>query len=187
MTMTLTETEPATEVAGFELTDDHKRLVAEVRDFADRVVAPAAYDYDTRREPAVPHHRRDGRDGTLRSPVPGRVRRTGQGLPVAVPRGRAARTRRPEHRRHTRSRRRPRGHAHLPPRHRGAEAGMAADAHVGHGARRVRPHRSRRRIGCGRHQDDRNPPRRPVDHQRHQAVHHQLGQRHHPAGHASPR
>ncbi len=54
MTMTLTETEPATEVAGFELTDDHKRLVAEVRDFADRVVAPAAYDYDTRR--SLPYH-----------------------------------------------------------------------------------------------------------------------------------
>nr|WP_240148605.1 acyl-CoA dehydrogenase family protein [Diaminobutyricibacter tongyongensis] len=49
MTMTLPAIEPATEVAGFELTDDHKRLVAEVRDFADRVVAPAAYEYDTKR------------------------------------------------------------------------------------------------------------------------------------------
>ncbi|NEN07514.1 acyl-CoA dehydrogenase [Diaminobutyricibacter tongyongensis] len=47
--MTLPAIEPATEVAGFELTDDHKRLVAEVRDFADRVVAPAAYEYDTKR------------------------------------------------------------------------------------------------------------------------------------------
>lgn len=49
MTMTLPETQQATEVAGFDLTDDHKRLVAEVRDFADRVVAPAAYEYDTKR------------------------------------------------------------------------------------------------------------------------------------------
>jgi alkylation response protein AidB-like acyl-CoA dehydrogenase len=54
MTMTLPDTERATEVAGFELTDDHKQLVAEVKDFADRVVAPAAYDYDTRR--SLPYH-----------------------------------------------------------------------------------------------------------------------------------
>jgi short/branched chain acyl-CoA dehydrogenase len=33
-----------------ELTDDHARLRDEVRDFADRVVAPAAYEYDTKRE-----------------------------------------------------------------------------------------------------------------------------------------
>jgi short/branched chain acyl-CoA dehydrogenase len=32
------------------LTDDQVRLRDEVRDFADRVVAPAAYEYDTRRE-----------------------------------------------------------------------------------------------------------------------------------------
>ncbi|WP_434056633.1 acyl-CoA dehydrogenase family protein [Leifsonia sp. McL0608] len=54
MTMTLTATEPATEVTGFELSDDHKKLVAEVRDFADNVVAPAAYDYDTKR--SLPYH-----------------------------------------------------------------------------------------------------------------------------------
>jgi short/branched chain acyl-CoA dehydrogenase len=34
----------------FELTDEHARLRDEVRDFADRVVAPAAYEYDTKRE-----------------------------------------------------------------------------------------------------------------------------------------
>lgn len=33
-----------------ELTDAQQRLVDEVRDFADTVVAPAAYEYDTRRE-----------------------------------------------------------------------------------------------------------------------------------------
>jgi len=34
----------------YELTDEHKALQASVRDFADTVVAPAAYEYDTKRE-----------------------------------------------------------------------------------------------------------------------------------------
>jgi len=34
----------------YELTDEHKALQATVRDFADTVVAPAAYEYDTKRE-----------------------------------------------------------------------------------------------------------------------------------------
>lgn len=34
----------------YELTPDQQRLSDEVRDFADQVVAPAAYEYDTRRE-----------------------------------------------------------------------------------------------------------------------------------------
>jgi hypothetical protein len=34
----------------YELTDEHTALRAEVRDFADTVVAPAAYEYDTKRE-----------------------------------------------------------------------------------------------------------------------------------------
>ena len=33
-----------------DLSDRRDRLRAEVRDFADRVVAPAAYEYDTKRE-----------------------------------------------------------------------------------------------------------------------------------------
>ncbi|WP_431277585.1 acyl-CoA dehydrogenase family protein [Leifsonia poae] len=50
MTMQMTRSETANaDVAGFELTDEHKRLRDQVRDFADTVVAPAAYDYDTRR------------------------------------------------------------------------------------------------------------------------------------------
>lgn len=50
MTMQMTRSSADdTDVAGFELTDEHRRLRDEVRDFADRVVAPAAYDYDTRR------------------------------------------------------------------------------------------------------------------------------------------
>jgi short/branched chain acyl-CoA dehydrogenase len=34
----------------YDLTDEETRLIAEVRDFADTVVAPAAYEYDTKRE-----------------------------------------------------------------------------------------------------------------------------------------
>ncbi|MCY7326557.1 MAG: acyl-CoA dehydrogenase family protein [Microbacteriaceae bacterium] len=34
----------------YELTDEHTALQASVRDFADTVVAPAAYEYDTKRE-----------------------------------------------------------------------------------------------------------------------------------------
>jgi len=50
MTMQMTRDETAgADVAGFELTDEHKALRDRVRDFADTVVAPAAYDYDTRR------------------------------------------------------------------------------------------------------------------------------------------
>ncbi|WP_223690927.1 acyl-CoA dehydrogenase family protein [Leifsonia poae] len=50
MTMELTRTDAASgETYGFELTEEHRRLREQVRDFADTVVAPAAYDYDTRR------------------------------------------------------------------------------------------------------------------------------------------
>jgi short/branched chain acyl-CoA dehydrogenase len=50
MTMQMTRSETANaDIAGFELTEEHKRLRDQVRDFADTVVAPAAYDYDTRR------------------------------------------------------------------------------------------------------------------------------------------
>ena len=47
----------------------------------------------------------------------------------------------------------------------------------------VRAHRSRRRQRRGRHQDHRELDDGRVGHQRHQAVHHQLRHRHHPAGH----
>jgi short-chain 2-methylacyl-CoA dehydrogenase len=36
--------------AEYGLTDEEKKLVEQVRDFADTVVAPAAYEYDTKRE-----------------------------------------------------------------------------------------------------------------------------------------
>ena len=37
----------------YELTDENRKLQAMVRDFADTVVAPAAYEYDTKR--ALPY------------------------------------------------------------------------------------------------------------------------------------
>ena len=40
----------STATATFDLTDEQERLRDEVRDFADTVVAPAAYEYDTKRE-----------------------------------------------------------------------------------------------------------------------------------------
>jgi len=46
--MSTTTTEPA--LSAFDLTDEQARLRDEVRDFADTVVAPAAYEYDTKRE-----------------------------------------------------------------------------------------------------------------------------------------
>src|SRR3954453_20920610 len=47
----LTRPDEATAVPdGFELPEFHQRLQQEVRAFADEVVAPAAYEYDTKRE-----------------------------------------------------------------------------------------------------------------------------------------
>lgn len=46
MTTTLT----ARGLTTYELSDEHRKLRDEVRDFADTVVAPAAYEYDTKRE-----------------------------------------------------------------------------------------------------------------------------------------
>ncbi len=46
MTTTLT----ARGLTTYELSDEHRKLRDEVRDFADSVVAPAAYEYDTKRE-----------------------------------------------------------------------------------------------------------------------------------------
>jgi short-chain 2-methylacyl-CoA dehydrogenase len=39
-----------TDLTGFDLPEFHQKLRAEVRDFADNVVAPAAYEYDTKRQ-----------------------------------------------------------------------------------------------------------------------------------------
>jgi alkylation response protein AidB-like acyl-CoA dehydrogenase len=47
--MMMTETTMRDTSTGFELSEEHQALSDEVRDFADRVVAPAAYEYDTKR------------------------------------------------------------------------------------------------------------------------------------------
>jgi short/branched chain acyl-CoA dehydrogenase len=82
MTMQMTRTgattgADGTDVAGFELTDEHRRLRDEVRDFADRVVAPAAYDYDTRRSLPYDIIAEMGRMGLFGLPIP--VEYGGQG------------------------------------------------------------------------------------------------------------
>jgi short-chain 2-methylacyl-CoA dehydrogenase len=41
---------PNVPTSGYGLSDDEQRLVERVRDFADTVIAPAAYEYDTKRE-----------------------------------------------------------------------------------------------------------------------------------------
>ena len=46
----MTITAPTAAVSGYGLSDEEQRLVDRVRDFADTVVAPAAYEYDTKRE-----------------------------------------------------------------------------------------------------------------------------------------
>jgi alkylation response protein AidB-like acyl-CoA dehydrogenase len=46
----MTITAPSTPGTGYGLSDEEQRLVDRVRDFADTVVAPAAYEYDTKRE-----------------------------------------------------------------------------------------------------------------------------------------
>jgi short/branched chain acyl-CoA dehydrogenase len=45
--MTITETAPS---AAYGLSEEEQKLSDTVRDFADNVVAPAAYEYDTKRE-----------------------------------------------------------------------------------------------------------------------------------------
>lgn len=66
-----------TEVAGFELTDDQRRLRDEVREFADTVVAPAAYEYDTKRSLPYGIIAEMGRMGLFGLPFP--VEYGGQG------------------------------------------------------------------------------------------------------------
>jgi short/branched chain acyl-CoA dehydrogenase len=55
---------------GFELPEFHARLRDEVRDFADSVVAPAAYEYDTKRELPYDIIRTMGDMGLFGLPVP---------------------------------------------------------------------------------------------------------------------
>ena len=130
----------------------------------------------------VRHRGEDGRHGPVRPAVPRGVRRHGRRLLRPVPGARGAGPGRLVGRHHPRGRRRARGHADLPVRHRGAEAGVAAPTVLRAIARRLRADRARRRQRRRRHPHHRPARRRRVGHQRHQGVHHQLRHRHHRAG-----
>ncbi|KQR54301.1 acyl-CoA dehydrogenase [Leifsonia sp. Leaf336] len=75
--MTMQMSRPELDVAGFELTDEQRRLRDEVRDFADTVVAPAAYEYDTKRSLPYGIIAEMGRMGLFGLPFP--VEYGGQG------------------------------------------------------------------------------------------------------------
>src|SRR4051794_1348554 len=67
----LTTPDVATAVpAGFELPEFHARLQQEVRAFADEVVAPAAYEYDTKRELPIAIVAAMGDMGLFGLPIP---------------------------------------------------------------------------------------------------------------------
>ena len=121
----------------YDLTPEQQKLRDEVRDFADTVVAPAAYEYDTKRELPYEILAQMGEMGLFGLPFP--VEYGGQGrdyvdLCLAVEQLGAGR---PVDRRDARGRGRARGDAGVAQRHRGAEAGVDPDA-------RARARRSRR-------------------------------------------
>ena len=157
------------------------KLRDEVRDFADTVVAPAAYKYDTKRELPYEILAQMGEMGLFGLPFPEEYGgRAGDYFDLCLAVEQLA-PRRPVHRGDARGRRRARRHADLPHRHRGAEAGVAADA-------RRRARRSRRfglteadaGSDAGGTKTTARARRRRVGHQRHQAVHHQLRHRRSP-------
>ena len=57
---------PGTEL----LSEEHQRLAAQVRDFADEVVAPASYEYDTERRLPMEIIAEMGRMGLFGLPIP---------------------------------------------------------------------------------------------------------------------
>ncbi|HEY4268030.1 MAG TPA: acyl-CoA dehydrogenase family protein [Galbitalea sp.] len=59
-----------TETATYGLTDEEQKLVDDVREFADTVVAPAAYEYDTKRELPYGIIRQMGEMGLFGLPFP---------------------------------------------------------------------------------------------------------------------
>ena len=168
---------------GFELPAFHARLRDEVRDFADSVVAPAAYEYDTKRELPYDIIRTMGDMGLFGLPIPeeygggGRdylalclaveqLARADQSIAVTLEAGRRARH-----------------DADPAQRHRGAETRVAAAARLRPCARRVRADGGGGRLRCGRHAHDGGARGRPVGDQRLEAVHHQLRLRDHAARH----
>jgi hypothetical protein len=66
----MTITAPPVTPSGYGLSDEEQRLVDQVRDFADTVVAPAAYEYDTKRELPYEIIAEMGRMGLFGLPFP---------------------------------------------------------------------------------------------------------------------
>ena len=161
------------------LSEEHEALRAVVEEFAHKEVAPVIGELYERGEFPYELVAEDGRDGPVRPARRRGVRRDGRRLLRALPRAGGAGPRRLVGGDHPRGGGLPRRHADLPLRHRGAEAGVAAGARGGHEARRVRPHRARRRLRRGRHPHHRQARRRRVGDQRLEGVHHQLRHRHH--------
>ena len=128
--------------------------------------------------------RRRAEDGQARAVRPHlargvRRRRGGRRLHQPVRGDRGDRPGRPVDGDHPRGRGRPRDQPDPHLRHRRAEADLAARPGRRPDARRLRPHRARRRLRRGRHQDQGGAGRRRVGGQRRQAVHHQLRLRDH--------
>ncbi len=68
--MTVSASPTVQDLTGLELPEFHARLRDEVRDFADSVVAPAAYEYDTKRELPYDIIRQMGDMGLFGLPIP---------------------------------------------------------------------------------------------------------------------
>src|SRR4051812_50036722 len=87
----LTGSHEATAVPdGFELPEFHARLQQEVRAFADEVVAPAAYEYDTKRELPIAIVAAMGDMGLFGLPIPAEYGGRGRGDPAPCPARRPA-------------------------------------------------------------------------------------------------
>jgi short-chain 2-methylacyl-CoA dehydrogenase len=66
----MTITAPPASATGYGLSDDEQALVSRVRDFADTVIAPAAYEYDSKRELPYEIIAEMGRMGLFGLPFP---------------------------------------------------------------------------------------------------------------------
>ena len=117
-------------------------------------------------------HQADGGAGAVRDPVARRTRRLRDGLLVVHHRHPRAGQGGCESRHHRQRAHHPRHVADHGFRRRRAEAALRAVSRGGQGARRVWSDRARGRIGCGRHQDDRRGPGRPLRLERLENLHH---------------
>ena len=173
--MTDTMTKSQGWATGYGLSDEELKLVDRVREFADTVIAPAAYEYDTKRELPYDIIRTMGQMGLFGLPFPKEyggqgktylqfclaienVSRADQSIGVTLEAGV--------------------GLGVIPIYRRGSEEQKRRwlpDLIAGSRARRIRPDRGGCRVRCRWHEDDRGSRERRVGHQRHQAVHHELG------------